>query len=206
MGSLTTSEASWAGFWSGGAAPRSRDVLRSRLLKSWCRSWVPREARPVVPVSTSSPRTGVFGRLASRCPVTCPTDRSGRRWSAVPSHEGCPPTSGRSSVSDRHVSHLSSSRESLRLLRLSKVGLTPRRTPAEGVASICEVHPALLSCQKVVESSSSMWQLFFAIEGSCWSRPALEELDLRRVREKTRRTSRSLPETRLSTELIAQQQ
>ena len=41
-------------------------------------------------------------------------------------------------------------------------------------------------------SESPMWHQFFAIEGSCRSRPALEELDPRRVREKPPKNSLGL--------------
>ena len=70
-GSLTTSEAGRVVFWSGVAAPRSRNVLPSFCsLKSRCRSGVPQKVRPVVRVTTGSPRLSLRARRAGRCPVT----------------------------------------------------------------------------------------------------------------------------------------
>ena len=69
MGVLATSETGQASFWSGGAAPRSRDVLYSRSLKSRCRSGFHRKYVPVVPVTTGSPR--LSGSLCQSLPSDC---------------------------------------------------------------------------------------------------------------------------------------
>ena len=68
-------------------------ALRGRWVEGRSRSGVPQEVRPVVPVTTSSPRLS-FRARSSHCQVPAfPLTHSPRREvvSGAGSHRGCPP-------------------------------------------------------------------------------------------------------------------